>query len=496
MMNPFTLARRAIGAIASLATPSPGEKTVDQKTPGVVSRSEIDAAGMQNSQYRRWRTMRRNPTVALARAVAQAPVKGARYSYEEDSAPAGAEEFVTGVIDTLWQELITDMLFALDYGWAPFEKVWALDADGRLIIDKMKPLTVDNTKIVVEKGSGAFGGLCQGKVTLPVQNSFVFSHDMECGNHYGRSLMLNIEKSHKDWGTANEKRAKFSSKVAGVIPILEYPEGKSRDENGSVIDNYQIAEKLLAALGSGNGIAMPNTLSRFAVDMAQAGVPMDKIKSWHLQLLETRGDHAAGFIVQMKHFESLMLRGWLVPERAATEGQYGTKAEAEVHGDIAINAADERLLSAISYINAYLVDPLLVFNFGPEAAGTVKVVAEGLNRAQQAFYRDLVKAILTPAANLDIAMELLDLEAIVEGVGLPAGDGDGLVVREVEKEPDSEAPDAPTEDDDDPATSDKPPKLGSPPAHIKARRTEYGNSFVQAARAIRERILAARGQEE
>ncbi|MCH6581200.1 MAG: AAA family ATPase, partial [Nitrospinae bacterium] len=36
----------------------------------------------------------------------------------------------------------------------------------------------------------------------------------------------------------------------------------------------------------------------------------------------------------MKHRESLMMRGWFVPERAATEGQHGTKAEAGVAVDL------------------------------------------------------------------------------------------------------------------------------------------------------------------
>lgn len=423
--------------------PKAGEQTEQQKSNAITEVAltlKLDPDKPSRGDYATYRAMRRHPTVALARAIAQAPNLTASYVVESDEGEDDpVREAVAATVDPLWPFLMHNILFALDYGWQPFEKVWAVE-DGLLAVAKLKPLLPDNTSILVDE-HGAFAGLKQHGVELSPENCFVMTYDAEAGNLYGRSRHENIRDVWTDARTLRKKQSTYNAKVAGVIPIIEYPEGTSRDRNGAEQDNYELAEKVLKALGSGNGVAMPNTLARFASDLARQGVSLESLKAWHIKLLEVRGNHGAGFVAQRRYSDSLLLRGWLIPERVATEGQFGTKAEATAHADIALVIADQFFESIIRHVNWFLIDPFVAYNFGTARVGTVRLEAVGLDRAQRAFYRSLIEKVLGNPANVDVLLDLVELREMAEAVGLPMTEAsDGPLPRgEVKDTEDDEA---------------------------------------------------------
>lgn len=400
--------------------PKEGEETRRQPraTGDVLGMVIGEDRALPPGAYATYRNMRANPTIALARAVATAPILAADYSVEADDEHEERRAAVSAMLDPLWPFLVRSMLRALDYGWQPFEKVWMIDGHQRLAYQKLKPLLPELTEIQVDE-HGAFAGLKQGDVQLRPEKCLVFTYDGEAGNLYGRARHENCRKEWHSWDALAKKQAKYNTKISAVVPIIEYPEGESRDKSGSTTDNYKLAEKVLASLGSGSGVAMPNVLARHALDLARSGVEIKDLKAWHIEFLETRGAHGQSFVAQLKHLESLMLRGWLVPERAATEGQYGTKAEAGTHVEVALVIADELYRDIVRHVNWYVVDPLLAYNWGPEAVGSVHVEPIGLDRAQQAFYRLLVEKAFGAPQNLEMALEYLDFAAMVKALGLP-----------------------------------------------------------------------------
>ena len=68
-----------------------------------------------------------------------------------------------------------------------------------------------------------------------------------------------------------------------------------------------------------------------------------------------------------------LARSILIPERSIQEGQHGTLAEAEAHGDVALamcELADETIVDAV---NEQLVEKILLVNYGDEAVGKVRI---------------------------------------------------------------------------------------------------------------------------
>ena len=257
-------------------------------------------------------------------------------------------------------------------------------------------------------------------MTLEPGKCFLFTYDGEAGNFYGRSRHESI-RTHAwgPWTELSRKRNQYFAKVAGVVPVIEYPEGESRDAHGAVQSNFDLARAVLQNLGQGKGVAMPNIFARYAGDLARSGIDLEQLKAWHISFLETNEQHGREFTETMRHLESLMLRGWLVPERAVTEGQYGTKAEAGEHAKLALTAAELLLEDILRCVNWYLVNPLVVLNFGRRAENSVTLVRGGLDPAEQAFFRELIQKVLAAPSNVQTLWEMLDVEAMLDGVGLP-----------------------------------------------------------------------------
>jgi hypothetical protein len=406
--------------------PKAGEQTKVQKQGrcggATFGSGMFGCAPVAPGTYKTYRLMRNNPTIALARAAATSPIRAAGWGVE--SKPDTPKEWKAEIHDAmtpLWSELVRNALFMLDYGWTGFEKVFEI-RNGLLQYAKIKPLLVDMTEIQVDKDTGEFAGLKQQDVMLDADKSVLFTNEGEAGDLYGRSRNENCRKEWSQWNSLFEKAEKYIDKAAGVIPLIKYPEGSGNDAQGKEIDNYLHAEMMLSKLGQGNGVYMPVELASWAEDLIRAGVDVSGLMAWQIEFLETKGQHGIEITDMMRHRESLMMRGWLVPERAATEGQYGTKAESETHANLGLTVADLTLKDIVTTINKQVVNPLLVFNHGADAADSVFIEAEELGSDEQVFFRDLLKEIFTNPANIDLFLNTLNVEALLDIAGLPKSD--------------------------------------------------------------------------
>lgn len=369
--------------------------------------------------YATFRKMMANPTIALARAVAMAPIRMAKIIVRgKDDTPPERVEFIQEMMKRIQKKLVRDMLRALDFGFAPFENIYELD-DSILTLKRVKPLLADKTKILVSKGGSMFMGFKQKDVELVGPKAFIYTNDQEGDDFYGHSRHEAAVEPWHSWTDLRNRQRQFAKKVAGVIPMITYPEGRSEDKNGSLVANFTLAERLLVHLGQGNGVVMPDTLAKYAGDMLRAGFNPQDWRAWKIELIEAKGLHGKDFVTQLSKDEALMLRGWTVPERAATEGQFGTKAEAQEHGGLSLAISDLTLGDIVDTINLSLINPLLVLNWGPEAAGSVFVESEGLDSMTRMFFRGLMEKILSHPDNVLILRDLVDLAALSESVGLP-----------------------------------------------------------------------------
>ncbi len=414
--------------IKAATTPAPDlhERTGAQTKRYAAALSDVPGSSRPPAgTYHTYRRIRGNPTVALARMIATAPIRTADWSVRaDDDAPADRVAFIRRQATAVWPALVRDALWALDYGWQGFEKVFEV-RDGRVVFRKLKPLLPDSTQILLTEDHGRFAGLRQGDVTLGPDKCFVFTHDAEAGNPYGRSRHENVRAAAwHPWNELADKQARYATKVAGVVPLIRYPVGESADAGGATVSNYDIAVGILKSLGRGEGVAMPQEYAPWAGDLARQGIDPEAMAAWQISFLEPSANHGRDFTEMMRHYESLMFRGWLVPERAGAEGRHGTKADADRHADVALMIADLVLEDIIRAVNAWLIDPLLVYNFGPAAAGTVRIIRSGLDPAMRTFFRDVIKQVLAAQPAPELLRKWLDVDALIESTGLPGAASD------------------------------------------------------------------------
>jgi len=194
------------------------------------------------------------------------------------------------------------------------------------------------------------------------------------------------------WCATQKKLETFQSKAAGVLPIVTYPEGDGVDKSGAPEPNWRKADAVLTSLGRAAGIAVPNRLAPWAEDVIRGGGDVKELMAWKVQFLEAAAGHGAEFIAVLSYDDKLLVRGMLAPERAILEGQYGTKAEAETHGDVGISVADQTLHEIVSQINDQGVNDVLRTNFGEGQVGKVYLKASPIIDEAKSMIRDIVKA--------------------------------------------------------------------------------------------------------
>lgn len=397
--------------------------------------------------YKTYREMRRDPVIALARALSIAPVIGGEWSVVAKS-PDVPEEWVQLIREEflpIRAPLVEQAMYAnVDFGWIGFEVVHKIRMDGLLGLQKVKPLLQDITTIVVFKETGAFAGLKQTQnreVLLPVDNCLRVSFRVEGTNWYGEPLLENVRAAWEEWKTANSVAAIYDKKVAGSKLLVKYPPG-SNDVEGKQTSNSTIARTLIKALETSGAAAVPKVV---ATVTSQLTKEFQELVGWEVEYLSDGQSKQFSFIPRLEYLDKRMLRGMLLPERAVTEGKFGTRAEAGEHADLALTHTELLHEHVTREVNLQMVDRVLVLNFGEEARGTVCLEAMPLADDSKQFFRDLYSKIIENDTGFVNELPWIDMQAMREKVGVPENQ---------EPDPDIAVQPLPGINADDPAEDD------------------------------------------
>ncbi len=425
--------------------------------------------------YQTYRKMSRDPTLALARAMAKLPIMGATHSFKaDDDVPDHVVEMVQKAVDAQWCDLVETLLWSLEYGWKSAELIWDNTPDG-LVPVRVKPLAVDNTRILVDADTGSYLGVRQGNADLRWGKSVYYGNEVEDQNYYGVSRHENVrELVWGPWRDLMSKLHTYFAKGAGVTPIVRFPIGEGQDESGANDDNFKRAQTLIQELSAAHGVCFPTEISNAMIDAARGGAKIDDMQSWAIEFLEARAGHGDEFVNAARYLDSLKMRGWLVPERAGTEGQMGTKAEAETHGDVGVGVAEQTHQGICRAVSRQVVDPILVFNFGAAMKGKVRIVATPMVDDARTLVRDIVKSVLTNPASVDILLSSTDFDSMLDQTGVPKGE---QVVDPASLLPGAQPP---------PAPNGVPPKPGvpQPPKTPAAQQKEIAASMERIHAAL------------
>lgn len=387
------------------------------------------------ASYKTYREMRKQPTLALARAFVIAPVVAATWTVEaDDDAPAGAKELIEQELLPIREPMLqTALEGGLDFGWAPFEKVFKVREDGRIGLRKMKPLIQDITTIRVLRETGAFAGFEQpavngvDKVVLDAPYCWLASFRVEGTNWYGQSLLENCRNDYNAWKNSEAAAAAYDEKVAGARWALWYPPGATPTSvDGEPEDNAAIAQRVLARLKAGGSVMLPRRTEDVPTDTTGPAK-----NAWEVDFLADPSPRQGEFVTRQKYQDALLVRGLLMPERAVLEGQFGTKAEAGVHADLAVTQRELEHRHVTRLAQWHIVDQLLAINFGEKMRGKVRLVANPLADEKAGWLRQLYQALLAnPTAAIE-ALSRLDWDWLAQSVGVKQLDEP----REIERGP-------------------------------------------------------------
>ena len=391
-----------------------GERTKSQ-VPGASSVflfADVGALSIElPASYATYRTIRRDPTIALARTLAAAPILIGGWTVEaDDDVPDERKDLIADWVFPMRDHIMeTALLFGhVDFGWQSYEKIFEYK-DGRIVLKKLKPLLPDITQIMVASSTGAFAGLYQSRddLTLSLAKSLLISFRVEGTNWYGEGLLEGVRLTYNKWADADTGASRYDQKIAGSRLEIGYPQGTS-PINGVDTANEIIAERMGKALEASGVVIHPN--------MPEGEEDME----WSLKILEDKGGRQPTFIDRLKYLDALKVRALLLPERSVLEGQFGTKAEAAEHINFAITNMELVDRGITRHINWHVVDQLLALNWGESARGTVRLVTVPLVDTALEFLRALYQEMLKNPVGFLEEYGLIDTEQLKEALGVPA----------------------------------------------------------------------------
>lgn len=399
---------------------------------GVLSKSGTNSYDWP----RKVRRMRHDPTLSFLRKLFLSPLMASDWTVESDG-----DEFKSAERDILdnfsrWQLPMMRNVFRglYDFGWQAFETVWEYNPEtGKMELRKMKPLLQDLTYILVD-GYGEPRGVRNSPVyvnhmapptwdqnapwiDLNHDESLIFSHDPEGTNWYGDAVMRAAELPYDSWNECEEAARRFDKKIAGAHWVVYYPEGFSRYGGEEEVDNFTIASKILAAMESSGKVAVPLKVVQTLNNLNDLGA--DKL-AWRIELISVSSTSEGSFVGRQRYQDSLKCRAAGMPERAVTEGQYGTKADAEAHADFAIDNMEMFQKEALKTLNGWSVNWLLEMNHGKRFRDHVRLIASPLSDAKRALLIQLYTAYLNTQTGQSEEADRVDWPAIGDEIGVPS----------------------------------------------------------------------------
>lgn len=388
-----------------------------EKTQAQVAVSTRSTFSTLPPTYKTYREMAKHPTIAVGRALAAAPALAAEWTVESDD--DALDEWVQFIQDEVvgkrHQYLEHAVYGRIDYGYAPYEKVFAV-RDGRIVVDKIKPLIQELTELLTSETTGALVGIKQattmgaGEVNLELDAAMVLSFSVHGTNWYGQALLENCREAWNNWNEANEGAKRYDSKVAGGHVIVRYPQGTSV-YNNTETDNQDIAKIILDTIQSAGSVSIPTNKQDTGMEEAE--------DQWNIVFDDSGAGMQPQFRDRLEYFDKLMARGMLLPERALQEGTHGTLAEAESHGEVALVICELATQTITRGINEQLVDPLLALNYGPATAGKVRIMVSPLTNKQRAFLEGIYTAYLTNPMGFMAESEGIDTDSLKDLLGIP-----------------------------------------------------------------------------
>jgi len=387
-----------------------------------VMTGEVQPAG--GFSFEKARKMRRDPTINLCRKYSVAPIIASSWTAEGDDQQ---KEFLEAQFQPIRNAILrTALLSELDFGWKAYELVYGLAdfafSDGRVeqleMIQRVKPLKNDNTRARYDKESGDFIGLATvdqftgEKIFIDAEHSLFINFDDEGLGNYAEPAARVAEGSYDQWNDANDAAARYDKKMAGTFLVCEYPVGETpyAKLGGAMTDNSTIAEDALKALTGSGQMCIPKDFKN-----VDSSLPAE-LNTWKFYFLEPQAKQGS-FVERQKYLDTQKTRAYALPERAIMESEYGTKADATVHGSAALLIRQQHHEDITELINMGPVNLLLRQNWNTEGTAWLKAVP--LTDEKAALYKELLLKLMDDQGAGPDIKDKIDVQALLDANGVP-----------------------------------------------------------------------------
>lgn len=392
------------------------------------------------STDREFERMLRHPTIRLASRVVTAMLLAQPWTMEGDD-----DDYCNYVYKQIepYRTMIirSAMRGFLVRGWRVFELIYGVNEDAEDIggglantVAGVKPIRHQLTEVMVYEDTGEFAGIrttdtTGATVEIDEDHCILVNSDESYIGELGGPQLRDAQETFRKWELSDKGAQRYDEKVAGGFLAIGFPEGHFELDAGTdgatTVTGADVAKAFAEGIkASGYGLypRKPNP----ETGKYEEG-------DWKIDHIMASGSGMQpNFIMRMKYLDALMLRAFGLPERAVTEGSFGTKAEAEAHGAIAFLANLDRSEFMVHGINEGYVKPFNRANKGDENACRMKVGE--MNTEDKALYSALIQQLLKDPAMAEETAARLDIEQLMDRASVPTLSPEEMEKRQAELE--------------------------------------------------------------
>jgi len=405
----------------------------------------LNGFGVPLGSFGNYWLMERNPTVALAEAVADAPIRSAQISYaSRKDTPQEIVDFVRGNFGGREAELLDIFSYARAWGFRPAELVFKYgQISGKLEFEKAKPLMPELTMALRDIHGNLVGLENQGTRITDSRQYLWMTYDGKGCNPYGRSRKENCKKPWLREEALYDMMEYSMNITVRPFGYVTYPYGLEDASGGSLNDAMKKnATQIAQQMASGQWATVPNPYAKWMEEMVQKGINPKDVMPYDINWYDAKSDGGAGFERMFQITSRGIVMGILQPARTILEGP-GSQADASQHTDTAMLIPQQFLGKICRKVSCGPIDTVVTQNFGEEYRGSVWWEPAPLVNRQLVFNNDLVRQVLGDTKMGPALMKhVVNLASIFETAGVKIDKFDqqeiiDLVEEEQEKEQDA-----------------------------------------------------------
>lgn len=270
------------------------------------------------------------------------------------------------------------------------------EKDGQVIYKKIKDLEPDPSflRIYINKdreymGIGYMDYIRGDEVFIEAQATFRYTRYESFGNYWGFARTIPAYTPWYHVRLAEMFAARFVEQKV-TLPFKGYaPEGKTRNEDGELVDNRILMSELMMKLRDNDGVCLPFKESKGG-----------KLEFDIVQMFDSQGASSVdAFVEYIRYLNTAITRSMLGPDKYAfQEPGTGALASAEKYGELGeLLIFGEFELICAEATKYWLNDPIRL-TFGKNAP-LARIVPEKPDKDHQKFLRDVFRlAVKTGSA--------------------------------------------------------------------------------------------------